>query len=140
MPKTKNIQVIVLSEPPRLKPDPPFGPAPPPSDWTETFDKISSAISLALPVDPCDPFYPVLDKVQKENAMSVIDSAMDSWFDHAEDDLIDLLGAKGKKTGRGRVQATIVVNLINTFRLKSGGSCLVSKALRWIQVRCKEFS
>ena len=57
----------------------------------------------------------------------MLNVALDSWFGAAEDALFVILGIKGKRVGRGKVQKEIQVNLINTFKVKQGGMTVLSR-------------
>ena len=138
--RPKDIKVVTLQEPRRLPVAPPFGPITPPASFSSVLHQAKSDVLSVLggPAsgDFCRSFLPSkVDEIQV-----ALDTALDSWFECAEDALCDVLGVKTQAVGRGKVQKEIKVNLINTFKVKTGGGCVLSRAYRWFQTRFIDLS
>ena len=139
-PRPKAIQVQVLKELKALPVDPPFGPQPPPSEWGREAAGISVKLSGYLAGVQVGDHFPVISDAGKTQAKKDLDEAMTIWFEKVENDVQYIMGAPEAKEGRGEELKTIRINLINTFKSRTGGHTLVSKAMRWTQMRFQEFA
>ena len=87
-----------------------------------------------------DPVYAGLSGEESHRAKLLLTTALSSWFDRAEDDLLFILGSNDKKCSRGQVVNAIKVNIINTFKTPVSSFSMSARVLRWVQCRFLDFA
>ena len=130
----------MLKQHSKLPVDPPFGPLPPPADWSDAVQTIAPLVSPLVSACEGGDCYPALSGSDKAMALSNITTAMSAWYAWADSALQSILGVTSHKPGRGEIVATVKVNVINTFKCWTGGLSIVSKTLRWVRARFAEIS
>ena len=140
VPRPRSVQVQVIKQPPKLPPDFPFGPLPSISEWSVSeISRICDPIQDILPKDG-DAFYPVFDENKGLQSGSLVRDSLDVWLGLAQENLVTLLGGSKTSPHFGVDLRFVSVNVLNTFRVRTGGGCLESKALRWAQCRLQDFA
>ena len=123
---------MVVNEPKRLPPDPPFGPITPPADWSDVVCDFKHSFDPI--VDKGTPlFYGEFSVHEVASAKALLSSKLSLWLERAEDDLLFICGSKEGPKHRGQTQKVIYVDLINTFRCSRGSQSIMAKIQRWIQ-------
>ena len=84
--RPRSFLVEVLKEPPKLSVAPPFGPPPPPTDWSVFEDEILGSDFHSFGFGSGNE-YQVFDCVRKREAMCVLENSLGKWLNAASVDL-----------------------------------------------------
>ena len=98
-----------------------------------------NTLSPVTSLDVSD-FCPKISANQLPQGRAALGEALSKWYARAEQDLVYTLGSDKGVRGRGKPAEMIQVSLLNTFKNCNRGSSLLSKSLRWAQLRFLEFA
>jgi len=132
--KGADVKVPRIKKPPTIPVEKPFGPVPPPQDWSGNMGDVKTLYDSLMAKDTC----PASGSVEATAAMEQLNTLLPSWFDLANQEMADITGTTKKVDLMGREVVIIQDTLSSTLAKDKKYRPLPSRTLQWLAGRLQQ--